>query len=271
MTSGKIDNEIMPCADARHLTPCPGSAKVWKALKSEAEDLAAREPLLQSVITHYILRADNIGACLARLLSDHLGCADVAADIFLATFNDLYKNNPHICEDAARDLSAILRDDPAARDHATCLLFFKGYQALQGWRLSHQLWLDGRQPLALFIQSRLSQIYAVDIHPAAQLGAGIVLDHATGLVIGETAIVGDDVLMLHGVTLGTKDFERGPRHPIIGNQVIIGAGAKILGRTKVGDRSIIAAGSLVLEDMPADVTVAGVPGRIVKTNSKQEN
>lgn len=268
MTSGKMNNEIMPCADARKLTPCPGATSVWHSLQSEAAELAAREPLLQSVINHYIARSENLGACLARLLSDHLGCADVAADIFLATFNELYRNNPQICENAARDLSAILRDDPAARDHATCLLFFKGFQALQGWRLSHQLWQDGRHALALFIQSRLSQIYAVDIHPAAQLGAGIVLDHATGIVIGETAIVGDDVLMLHGVTLGTKDFERGPRHPIVGNQVIIGAGAKILGRTTVGDRCIIAAGSLVLEDMPAGVTVAGVPGRIVKTNTK---
>lgn len=267
MTSGKLDDKSLPCADARHLTPCPGSAAVWASLRGEAEALRTREALLQSVIDHYIIRADNLGACLARLLSDHLGCADVAADIFLSTFNALYREHPQLCDAAARDLSAILRDDPAARDHASSLLFFKGFQALQGWRLANKLWHADRRELALFIQSRISQVYAVDIHPAAQMGAGVVLDHATGIVIGETAIVGDDVLMLHGVTLGTKDFVKGPRHPIIGNQVVIGAGAKILGRTRVGDRSIVAAGSLVLDDIPADVTVAGVPGRIVKTNS----
>lgn len=264
MTSENLNTAILPCADARKLTPCPGAAHLWEDVQAQGRALIDREPLLHSVIDRYILAAANLGDGMARLLADHLGDADISHDIMLSTFADLYRLHPAIQEATARDLSAILRDDPAARDHVTCLLFFKGFQALQGWRLSHQLWRDGRQPLALYIQSRLSQIYAIDIHPAAQLGAGIVLDHATGIVIGETAIVGDDVLMLHGVTLGTKDFEKGDRHPIIGSQVIIGAGAKILGRTKIGDRSIVAAGSLVLEEIPADVTVAGVPARIVR-------
>jgi serine O-acetyltransferase len=267
MTSGKMTDTVLPCADARKLTPCPGAANLWREVQFQARALVDREPLLQSIIDRYILTAAHLGDGLARLLSDHLGDADISRDIFLTTFADLYRLHPDITEAAARDLAAILRDDPAARDHVTCMLFFKGFQALQGWRLAHRLWHDGRQPLALYIQSRLSQIYAVDIHPAARMGAGIVLDHATGIVIGETAIVGDDVLILHGVTLGTKDFEKGDRHPVIGNQVIIGAGAKILGRTRVGDRSIVAAGSLVLEDTPADVTVAGVPARIVRENT----
>ncbi len=264
MTSANLDETCLPCADARKLTPCPGATALWHEVQAQGRALVDREPLLHSIIDRYVLAASDLGNGLARLLADHLGDADISRDIMLSTFADLYRLHPGITDCAARDLSAILRDDPAARDHVTCMLFFKGFQALQGWRLAHQLWQDGRQPLALYIQSRLSQIYAVDIHPAAKMGAGIVLDHATGIVIGETAIVGDDVLILHGVTLGTKDFEKGERHPIIGSQVIIGAGAKILGRTRVGDRSIVAAGSLVLEDTPADVTVAGVPARIVR-------
>jgi serine O-acetyltransferase len=264
MTSENLDKKVLPCADARKLTPCPGAECLWEEVQAQGRILIEREPLLHSIIDRYVLSVPHLGDGLARLLADHLGDADISRDIILSTFSDLYRLHPYILEAAARDLSAIMRDDPAARDHVTCLLFFKGFHALQGWRLAHQLWKDGRQPLALYIQSRLSQIYAIDIHPAAQMGSGIVLDHATGIVIGETAIIGDDVLMLHGVTLGTKDFEKGERHPIIGSQVIIGAGAKILGRTRVGDRSIVAAGSLVLEDIPADVTVAGVPARIIR-------
>lgn len=264
--------DALPCADKRHLTALPDAASLWKDVQKQGQALAEAEPLLQSIIDRYILTAPTLGDGLARLLSDHLGCADVGCDIFLSTFSDLYRAQPGIGTAAARDLGAILRDDPAARDHASCLLFFKGFQSLQGWRLAHALWHQGRKPLALYIQSRLSQIYSVDIHPAARLGSGIVIDHATGLVIGETAIVGDDVLILHGVTLGTKDFERGDRHPIIGNEVIIGAGAKILGRVSVGDRSIVAAGSLVLKDMPTDAVIAGVPAVVVKSNaSKNKN
>ncbi len=267
MTSANIDDTtVLPCTDARKITPCPGAADLWRDVQQQGVELSAREPLLQSIIDRYITGAPTLGDGLARLLADHLGCADIGSDIFHDTFAHLYRAHCEISEAAARDLAAILRDDPAARDHASCMLFFKGFQALQGWRLAHQLWKDGRQPIALYIQSRLSQIYAVDIHPATKMGSGIVLDHATGIVIGETAIVGDDVLILHGVTLGTKEFIKGDRHPIVGNQVVIGAGASILGRTRIGDRSIVASGSLVLEDMPADVTIAGVPARVVKHN-----
>lgn len=258
----------LPCADKRHLSAPPETAALWKDVQKQGRRLIEDEPLLQSVIDRYILTAPSLGESLARLLSDHLGSSDIGCDIFLSTFTTLYRQDDAIGNAAARDLAAILRDDPAARDHASSLLFFKGFQALQGWRLAHLLWHQGRRPLALYIQSRMSQIYSVDIHPAARLGAGIVIDHATGLVIGETAIVGNDVLILHGVTLGTKDFERGDRHPVIGNEVIIGAGAKILGRTTIGDRSIVAAGSLVLEDMPADAVIAGVPAKVVKLNAK---
>ncbi len=270
MTSENVTNtSVLPRTDARKLTPCPGAAPLWAEVQTQGRDLVSREPLLRGIIERYIVTPATLGDGLARLLADHLGCADIGSDIFHETFTQLYRTQGDIAEAAARDLAAIMRDDPAARDHASCMLFFKGFQALQGWRLAHQLWKDGRQTLALYIQSRLSQIYTVDIHPAARLGCGIVFDHASGIVIGETAIVGDDVLMLHGVTLGTKEFIKGDRHPVIGNQVVIGAGASILGRTSVGDRSIVAAGSLVLEDMPADVTIAGVPARVVKHNSTE--
>lgn len=268
MTSENAANTpVLPCANARKITACPSAENLWRDVQSQGEELHQREPLLRSIIARVIITSPTIGDGLARILADQVACDDINSESLCATFTQLYNAHRNIGEAAARDLAAILRDDPAARDHASCLLFFKGFQALQGWRLAHQLWTDGRQPLALYLQSRLSQIYAVDIHPATTMGSGIVLDHATGIVIGETAIVGDDVLILHGVTLGTKEFIKGDRHPIIGNQVVIGAGASILGRTKIGDRSIVASGSLVLEDMPPDVTIAGVPARVVKHNA----
>ncbi len=237
-------------------------------LQTQAAALVKTEPLMQSLTARYVESYDTLGALLSRLLADKFGCSDVGCDVFHQTFVTLYRQQPALADLAARDLCAILRDDPAAQNHLSSLFFFKGYQALQGYRLAHALWIANRQPLALFIQSRMSEVYAIDIHPAAQIGAGITLDHATGIVIGETAIIGDDVLMLHNVTLGTREFTKGDRHPVVGSRVVIGAGAKILGRITIGDDATVAAGSLVIEPVPAGATVAGVPARILREAPK---
>ena len=153
--------------------------------------------------------------------------------------------------------------DPACRTYLQPFLYFKGFQALQGWRVAHWLWGRGRETLAFHFQSRISELFQLDIHPAARLGKGLFLDHGTGIVIGETAVVGDDVSMLHGVTLGGTGAERGDRHPKIGKGVLLGAGAKVLGNIAVGDYAKVASGSVVLKPVPSGCTVAGVPARLV--------
>lgn len=241
-------------------------SEVWPQLRAEAEQLAKTEPLLKGLAQAHILDADTLVKGLSLLLADKLGEAALPTAELVPIFNDIYAQNPELADIAARDMLAILHFDPAARDLINPFLFYKGFHALQGWRLASALWRKNRNSLALFLQNRISRIFAVDIHPAAKFGHGVVLDHATGIVIGETAIVGNNVLMLHGVTLGTKDFERGDRHPVIGDNVIIGAGAKILGRTHIGDGAIIAAGSLVVDPVAPGNTVAGVPARVIRTS-----
>jgi serine O-acetyltransferase len=162
-----------------------------------------------------------------------------------------------------RDLTAVLERDPAARGMAQPFLHFKGFHALQSYRIAHWLWQEGRHPLALYLQSRISEAFAVDIHPAAVIGKGILIDHGTSVVIGETAVVGDDVSLLHEVTLGGTGKESGDRHPKVRSGVLIGAGAKILGNVRIGDGSKIAAGSVVLNEVPPHSTVAGIPARVV--------
>ena len=168
------------------------------------------------------------------------------------------------CGEAVRaDLSAVFQRDPACHSYAQAFLFFKGFHALESYRVAHYLWTHRRQTMALFIQNRMSDLFAVDIHPAAKLGRGIMIDHATGVVIGETAVVGDDVSMLHGVTLGGTGKQDEDRHPKVGRGVLLSTGAKVLGNIHVGNCSRIAAGSVVLADVPPHMTVAGVPARVV--------
>jgi len=142
-------------------------------------------------------------------------------------------------------------------------MYFKGFQALQAWRVAHWLWEQDRDTLAFHFQSRISELFQLDIHPAARIGSGVFLDHGTGIVIGETAVIGDEVSMLHAVTLGGTGAERGDRHPKIGRGVLLGAGAKVLGNITVGDYAKVASGSVVLKPVPAGCTVAGVPARLV--------
>jgi serine O-acetyltransferase len=157
----------------------------------------------------------------------------------------------------------VFERDPACKGYLQPFLFFKGYLAVQTHRVAHVLWKSGRETLAFYLQSRASELFQVDIHPAARMGSGLFVDHGTGIVIGETAVVGDDVSMLHGVTLGGTGAERGDRHPKIGRGVLLGAGAKVLGNIEIGEYAKIASGSVVLKPVPANCTAAGVPARLV--------
>ena len=183
---------------------------------------------------------------------------------------DAFARDPEIVAAAEADLLAVAERDPATKGPLQPFLYFKGFQALQGHRVSHWLWKQGRETLAFHFQSRMSELFQVDIHPAARLGRGLFLDHGTGVVIGETATVGDEVSMLHAVTLGGTGAERGDRHPKIGRGVLLGAGAKVLGNIQIGDYAKIASGSVVLKPVPAHCTAAGVPARIVNCPAGEE-
>lgn len=237
---------------------------IWADLRHGAENLAKSEPLLANLVTGRILNAASITDALATLLSEKLDRPMMDAQKLGTLLRDVYARHPQLGDIACQDIAYTLASDPAAKSAVTAFLFFKGFHALQSWRVANILWHEGREALALFLQNRISMVFDIDIHPAAKIGHSITLDHASGIVIGETAIVGNRVLMLHAVTLGTRGFERGDRHPIIGDDVIIGAGAKILGRITIGNGARVAAGSLVLADVAPDHTVAGVPARVVK-------
>jgi serine O-acetyltransferase len=178
-------------------------------------------------------------------------------------FQEAFMADTKIGASVRADLSAVFERDPACHSYVQAFLFFKGFHALQCYRIAHWLWLHGRKPMALFFQNRVSDLFAVDIHPAARIGRGIMMDHATGIVIGETALVEDDVSMLHGVTLGGTGKEEGDRHPKIRRGVLLSAGAKVLGNIEVGEYSRVGAGSLVLKPVPPHCTVAGVPAKPV--------
>ena len=236
---------------------------VWAALRTQAQEAANAEPTLASLLNAVVLSHDSLGEALsyqlARKLSDQELRAMSAREFCDAAFTD----EPELVHHAEADLKAVFERDPACKSYVQPFLFFKGFQALQTYRVAHWLWRNGRQTLALYLQSRMSEIFQVDIHPAAKIGVGIFFDHGTGIVIGETAVVGDDVSMLHGVTLGGTGAERGDRHPKIGKGVLLCAGSKVLGNITVGEYAKIASGSVVLKPVPAHCTAAGVPARLV--------
>jgi len=200
---------------------------------------------------------------LAHRLAARLDHDDVSADIIRQAFAETLIDTPEIGQFARVDLAATLERDPACHRALEPLLYFKGYQAIQTHRFAHAMLKAGRRDFALYLQSRASQVFQVDINPAVPMGKGIMLDHGTGLVIGETATIGDNVSMLQNVTLGGTGKSDQDRHPKIGNGVLIGAGAKVLGNIKIGDCSRIGAGSVVLKEVPPRVTVAGVPAKII--------
>jgi len=243
---------------------------VWETLRDEANKAVRDEPGLAHLLEDVILTRDGLAASLSARLARRLAREDMPRVTMEPLLANVFETNPFIVHSAARDLLAMYERDPACFSPLEPLLFFKGFLALATYRVSHQLWLDQRRWLALYLQSLSSEVFAVDIHPAAQIGCGILLDHATSFVVGETAIIEDDVSILHEVTLGGTGKDAGDRHPIIRSGVLIGAGAKILGRVEIGAGAKIGAGSVVLNDVAAHRTVAGVPAVVVGV-SPEEN
>ncbi|KFL30847.1 serine acetyltransferase [Devosia riboflavina] len=236
---------------------------VWEAVRVGARQIIDSDPALGQMALTTVLNHDSFEEALAHRLASRLDHEDVSADIIRQTFAEVLRDNPTIGESARVDLAATLERDPACHRAIEPLLYFKGYQAIQTHRFAHALFKAGRRDFALYLQSRASQVFQVDINPAVPMGKGIMLDHGTGLVIGETAVVGDNVSMLQGVTLGGTGKADQDRHPKIGNGVLIGAGAKVLGNIRVGDCSRIGAGSVVLKEVPPRTTVAGVPAKVI--------
>jgi len=236
---------------------------VWAAVRSGAQQIVNAEPSLANMAVSAILNHDTFEQALAHRLAARLDHDDVSADLIRQAFAETLVDSPDIAEAARADLAATLERDPACHRAIEPLLFFKGYQAIQTHRFAHAMLKAGRRDFALYLQSRSSQVFQVDINPAVQIGRGIMLDHGTGLVIGETAVVGDNVSMLQNVTLGGTGKADQDRHPKIGNGVLIGAGATVLGNIRVGDCSRIGAGSVVLKEVPPRVTVAGVPAKVI--------
>lgn len=239
---------------------------VWQKIRDEAEKAVAADKVIAGLIYNAILNHETLEQALCYHLSQRLDHSDVDASVLNRTFNEIIENDEKFRETVRIDLAAVFERDPACDRLMEPLLYFKGFHALQTYRFAHRLWARGSHDFALYLQSQSSRIFGVDIHPKAKIGVGMMFDHATGLVIGETAEVGDYTSILHNVTLGGSGKEAGDRHPKIGNSVLIGAGAKILGNIEVGNCARIAAGSVVLADVPNLTTVAGVPAKVIGTS-----
>jgi len=236
---------------------------IWNALREQAEDLATREPALASFVHATILKHSRLEDALSYHLAKKIGGEDLNPMLAREIFEEAINADPAIGEAVRADLAAVFERDPACHSHVQAFLFFKGVHALECYRVAHWLWTEKREGMALFFQSRISELFGVDIHPAARLGRGIMIDHATGVVIGETAVVEDDVSMLHGVTLGGTGKEEGDRHPKIRRGVMLSMGVKVLGNIEIGEYSRIGAGSVVLKSVPPHCTAVGVPAKLV--------
>jgi serine O-acetyltransferase len=236
---------------------------VWARIRREAEEVARREPELATFIYSTILHHDTLEAAVVHRVSERLDSSEVSAELIRQAYADALEDDPSIGAAFRADIVATVDRDPAANRLLEPVLYFKGFQAIQTHRLAHWLWRKGRKDFAYFLQSRSSAVFQCDINPNARIGRGIFVDHATGLVVGETAEIEDDVSILHGVTLGGTGKEAGDRHPKIRRGVLIGAGAKILGNIEIGHCARIAAGSVVLKPVPHNTTVAGVPAKVI--------
>ncbi|GLQ34064.1 serine O-acetyltransferase [Amylibacter marinus] len=236
---------------------------VWDRISAEAQSLVQSEPILGGLVHSSILHHASFESALGYRIALKLASDEMPAQIIREIADEAVLSEPKIAHAARADAVAVFDRDPACHQLLQPLLFFKGYQALQSFRVSNWLWQQNRRQLAYFFQMRCSEVFGVDIHPNATMGQGIMIDHAHSIVIGETARVGDNVSMLHSVTLGGTGKADGVRHPKIENGVLIGAGAKVLGNITVGNCSKIAAGSVVLSEVPPCKTVAGIPAKIV--------
>ncbi|RIY31052.1 serine O-acetyltransferase [Psittacicella hinzii] len=246
------------------------TTQIWQQIRAEAQELVQREPMLASFYYATILKHDSLGSALSYILAQKLGLSSILGAIsFREIIQEVLEQEEEIIAQVARDIEATVERDPAVDKLSTPLLYLKGFHALQAYRITHWLWLHERKDLAIFLQNEISTSLGVDIHPAARIGSGIMLDHATGIVIGETCVIGNNVSILQGVTLGGTGKESGDRHPKISDGVMIGAGAKILGNISIGENAKIGANSVVLKPVPAYCTAAGVPARIIMSDNKE--
>jgi serine O-acetyltransferase len=252
VTSPRSLSETLPSVDP-----------VWSEVRREAEAIVRSDPALASFVHATVLNHDRLEDAVVHRVADRLDNSVMGAEVIRCTFEDALADDPGIGDAMRADIQAVYDRDPACDRYIEPLLYFKGFHAIQTHRLAHWLWNNRRQDFALYLQSRSSEVFQTDINPAAPMGRGIFLDHATGLVVGKTAVIEDDVSILQDVTLGGTGKETGDRHPKIRRGALIGAGAKILGNIEIGQCSRVAAGSVVLRAVPPHVTVAGVPARIV--------
>ncbi|XP_047083488.1 probable serine acetyltransferase 2 [Lolium rigidum] len=261
---------VMGSSRARGLPDSAAGDPIWEAVKSEAKSEAEKEPILSSFLYASVLSHDCLERALSFVLANRLEDPTLLATQLIDIFNDVMMNNVDIRRSIRLDAQAFKGRDPSCAQYSWALLYLKGYHSLQSYRIAHVLWNQGRKVLALALQSRISEVFAVDIHPAAKIGEGILLDHGTGLVIGETAVIGNWVSLMQGVTLGGTGKEHGDRHPKIGQGALLGAGATILGNISVGEGAMIAAGSLVLKDVPPHSMAVGNPAKVVGYTEKED-
>lgn len=241
----------------------PDSDRIWETIRTEAECEVEREPMLASFLHAIVLKHHRLEDALSFLLADKLASTTLPSMLVREVIEEALDDAADIRDAVRADIEAVCDRDPASCSFYAPLLYSKGLHALESFRIAHWLWRRDRQPLALYMQNRISEVFGVDIHPAARLGRGILIDHGTSVVIGETAVVEDNVSMLHEVTLGGTGKETGDRHPKVRQGVLIGTGAKILGNVEIGAGAKIGAGSVVLDDVPPHCTAAGVPAKIV--------
>ncbi len=241
----------------------PDNDTVWLGIREETERAAKQEPILASFLFSTILNHQSLESALSFHLANKMDTHTAPAMMVREVIEEAFCSDSGLGASVRADLRAVIERDSACDSYSIPFLYFKGFHALQAYRVAHWLWQQDRQPLALFFQNLISSEFSVDIHPAAKIGQGILMDHATGVVIGATAVVGNNVSIMQSVTLGGTGKEEADRHPKVGDGVLISAGAKILGNINIGEGAKVGAGSVVLQDVPAHTTVAGVPAKVV--------
>ncbi|KAE8710094.1 Serine acetyltransferase 4 [Hibiscus syriacus] len=243
---------------------------IWDAVREETKLEAEKEPILSSFLYASILAHDCLEQALAFVLANRLQNPTLLATQLMDIFSHVMIHDRDIQRSIRLDVQAFMDRDPACLSYSSALLYLKGYHSLQSYRVAHALWKQGRKLLALALQSRISEVFGVDIHPAAKIGDGILLDHGTGVVIGETAVIGNRVSLMHGVTLGGTGKETGDRHPKVGDLALLGACVTVLGNIKIGEGAMVAAGSLVLKHVPPHSMVAGTPAQVIGSIDEQD-